>query len=201
MRPTPLLRSCGPRTLASMAMTAPGQSPSFLPAIAPSPASPPALDLAKLMGDTLLRLIQDRKHGELVDEQGRVGFTEFKGAVTSIGLAASEARRIFDHFDRDGTGYINFADLNTEVRAMHACRLTHAPFIRARAPRVPRPPGSLYALTPVLLPARAADDACHREEVAAPRPAGGPPGCQPVGRTRRGQGHQEDARQGLGLER
>ena len=56
MRPTPLLRSCGPRTLASMAMTAPGQSPAFLPAIAPSPASPPALDLAKLMGDTLLRL-------------------------------------------------------------------------------------------------------------------------------------------------
>ena len=95
---------------------APGQTPSFLPSIAPSPADATGLDLAKLMGDTLLRLIQDRRHGELVDEQGRVGFAEFKGAVTSIGLAASEARRIFDHFDRDGTGFINFSDLHTEVR-------------------------------------------------------------------------------------
>ena len=78
-----------------------------------------------------------------LDAQGRISFNSFKTAVVSLGLATTEARRIFDHFDPGGTGYINFSELRAEVRAT-ATSLSHTLLLihgrgeeRARA-RMPR---------------------------------------------------------------
>lgn len=91
-------------------------SASFLPSIN-GPAAPASaeVDVAQLMGDTLLRLINELPQGE-GDQQGQISFNSFKAAVVSLGLATTEARRIFDHFDPDGTGFINFTELRSEVR-------------------------------------------------------------------------------------
>ena len=123
-------------------------SASFLPAIGGPPAPTGDVDVAQLMGDTLLRLISELPGGgeASLDAQGRISFNSFKTAVVSLGLATTEARRIFDHFDPGGTGYINFSELRAEVRAT-ATSLSHTLLLihgrgeeraRARMPRAPR---------------------------------------------------------------
>ena len=106
----------GPGTASVSALGSAGTL-AMLPSIAP--ASADGLDLGKLMGETLLRLISEERgdHKLEIDVSGRVGFDEFKQAVLKLGLAVGEARRICDHFDRDGTGFITFTELHSEVRS------------------------------------------------------------------------------------
>ena len=68
-----------------------------------------------------------------------MGKEEFLDAVSSLGLSTAEARRIFDHFDRERTGFLNFTELHTELttritekgrgaRGRGSQRLANSPF-------------------------------------------------------------------------
>ena len=110
------------------AASAPATASGSLPAIGASATA--SVDLGKLMGDTLMRLINERRSAAGAAnpaDQGKIGFDEFKSAVVSLGLAVSEARHIFDHFDKAGTGYIDFVELHEEVRGRASTRVQSVP--------------------------------------------------------------------------
>ena len=79
-----------------------------------------SVDLGKLLGETLARLISEKRKGGggpllTPDDEGKVGREEFLEAVGSLGLSTAEARRIFDHFDRERTGFLSFVELHSEL--------------------------------------------------------------------------------------
>lgn len=79
-----------------------------------------SLDLGKLLGETLSRLIADKRQGNgkpllAPDDNGLITQDEFLTAVGALGLSPGEGRRIFEHFDRGRTGFLNFAALHSEV--------------------------------------------------------------------------------------
>ena len=130
------------------------------------------LDLGKLLGETLSRLIgESRAAGDgepllTADEHGRVSYDAFKTAVTSLGLSVSEGRRIFQHFDKEGTGFLDFKELHSEVRAASLAAPRRAPRENSAVPLpLARTPP---ALTPTGRPTlrRTAHDAGQREELA-----------------------------------
>ena len=76
--------------------------------------------MGKLLGETLARLISEKRKGGggpllTPDDEGKVGREEFLDAVSSLGLSTAEARRIFDHFDRERTGFLSFVELHSEL--------------------------------------------------------------------------------------
>jgi hypothetical protein len=120
-----------------------------LPSLPLTPAhaeSDPSIDLGKLIADTLSRLIQQRRAKTSVGimplkDDGKIAFEDFRSAVTSLGLASTEARRIFDHFDHENTGFIDFNELHAELtsrviekrsalpkQGKQAARLSQSPF-------------------------------------------------------------------------
>ena len=98
-----------------------------LPSLPLTPAhaeSDPSIDLGKLIADTLSRLIQQRRAKTSVGimplkDDGKIAFEDFRSAVTSLGLASTEARRIFDHFDHENTGFIDFNELHAVDGDLH----------------------------------------------------------------------------------
>ena len=79
-----------------------------------------SVDLGKLLGETLSRLIAEKRQGNgepllVPDDDGLITQDEFLTAVGTLRLSPGEGRRIFEHFDRERTGFLNFAELHSEV--------------------------------------------------------------------------------------
>ena len=105
--------------------TASAVAQSGAPAVAAAKSSTaPALDIGQLLGDTLQKLIVERRGGAgtLADKHGKIGLEEFSDAVVPLGLAPAEVSLIFSHFDKEGTGFIDFEELHSELTARVAER-------------------------------------------------------------------------------
>ena len=89
-----------------------------------SSSQPAALDIGALLGDTLQKLIGEKRAslGEALDKGGKIALDEFTDAVVPLGLAPAEVSLIFGHFDKAGTGFIDFEDLHKELTARVAER-------------------------------------------------------------------------------